>query len=136
MGMPLEMPLWVPPGWLVRVRSLERGMLNLEAGDDGAGRVMGVAQLGDAVLRLLGGVRVRAADREELVDAGDGLARRAPATARRGLDAVLPEVGPVGVARARVEVGVAAATVAGPLILVGDGQEGVPSSRHPLCPSG
>lgn len=156
-----------------------------DAGDGAARRVVGVAQLGDEGLHLLRGVRVRAADGQELVDAGarervgegegeegrvggegvgvaleegdvthrrhegddldavglgqpllrDGtgghtsnsLAGRAPATARRGLDAVLLEVGPVGVRGTRVEVRRAAAVVAGPLVLVGDGQQGVPS---------
>jgi hypothetical protein len=161
-----------------------RGGVADDAGDGAARRVVGVAQLGDEGLHLLRGVRVRAADGQELVDAGarerlgegeegrvggegvgvaleegyvthrrhegddldavglgqpllgngtsshasNRLTGRAPAAARRGLDAVLLEVGPVGVRGTRVEVRRAAAVVAGPLVLVGNGQQmGVPS---------
>lgn len=53
-------------------------------------------------------------------DAADGLAGAAPAAARGGLDAVLFEVGPVGVGGAGVHVHGGVAVVLGALVLVED----------------
>ena len=49
-----------------------RGRVADDAGDGAAGGVVGIFQLLDALLHAGGGVRVRAADGEELVDAGAG----------------------------------------------------------------
>lgn len=54
---------------------------------------------------------------------GNGLARTAAAAAGGGLDAVLFEVGPVGMAGTGVEVDGLVAVVLGALVLVGDGEE-------------
>lgn len=56
-------------------------------------------------------------------DAGNRLAGGAAAAARGGLGAVLFQVGPVGVRRARVEVNRLVAVVLGPLVLVGHGEQ-------------
>src|SRR5699024_3774355 len=56
-------------------------------------------------------------------DTGDGLTGAGAAATRRGLDAVLLEVGPVGVGGAWEDVDGGVAVVARALVLVGDGEE-------------